>query len=70
MDGEMSKNLFIALVRLHLEFGNIVWSPKLITNRKLVEGVQKGATKLITELRNILYEKRQRRIKLPQVSYH
>ena len=26
----MLKNLFIALVRLNLEFSNVVWSPKLI----------------------------------------
>ena len=28
MDGEMLKNVFIALVWPHLEFGNVVWSPK------------------------------------------
>ena len=37
MDGEMLKNLFIVLVIPHLKFGNVVWSLKLIKDRKLLE---------------------------------
>ena len=33
----MLKNLFIAFVRFHQEFGNDVWSPRPIKNRKLIE---------------------------------
>ena len=47
-----------------MKFSDIVWSPKLTKTGKLIEGVQKRATKLITELRKILYEERLWRIKL------
>ena len=40
MDGEMLKNC-IALIRLHQEFGYIVWSARLIKDKKLIEEVQK-----------------------------
>ena len=63
IDNEMLKILFIDLVRLHLEFSNLVWFPTLIKNRKLI-GVQKRTCKLISEFRNMPYELRLRRIKL------
>ena len=50
------KLLFGALVRPHLEFGNIVWSPRLEKDKKLVEGVQCRATKIIPGLKDLTYE--------------
>ena len=45
----MLKTLFIALmIRPQLEFVNVVWSSRLIKDRKLFEGVQKRVTKLIS----------------------
>ena len=61
MDGKMLKNLLIALIKPHQEFSNIVSSLRLIKDRKLIEGVQQRATKLIPELRNIPYEERLRK---------
>ena len=51
MDKEMLKNLFIALVRPHLEFANVVWNPRLIKDIKLIEGVQKRTTKVVNDLK-------------------
>ena len=45
LDAESMQLLFIALVRPHLEFGNVVWSPRLDKDKKRVEGVQRRATK-------------------------
>ena len=51
MDKEMLKNVFIALVRPHLEFANMVWSPRLTKDIKLIEGVQRRATKVMNDLK-------------------
>ena len=69
MDKEMLKNLFIALVRPHLEFANVVWSPRLIKDITLIEGIQKIATKVMNDLKNLLYEERFRNIDLPSLVY-
>ena len=45
MDGEILKNLFITLAKPHQDFGHIVWFPRFIKIRKLIEGVQKRVTK-------------------------
>jgi hypothetical protein len=69
LDGESMKMLFIALVRPHLEFGNVVWSPKLEKDKHLVESVQRRATKIIPGLKNKTYEERLKHMKLPSLSY-
>ena len=51
MDKEMLKNLFIALVRSHLEFPNVVWSPRLIKDIKLIEGVQRRSNKVMNDFK-------------------
>ena len=56
LDAESMKLLFVALVRPHLEFGNVVWSPRLEKDKKLVEGVQCRATKIIPGLKDLMYE--------------
>ena len=45
LDKENMKLLLTALVRPHLEFGNVVWTPRLQKDRLLIEGVQRRATK-------------------------
>ena len=66
----MLKNLLIALVSSHLEFNYVIWSSRLIKDRKLIEGVQKRTSKFLSELRNIPYEERLRRINLSNLYYH
>jgi hypothetical protein len=61
--------MFIGLVRPHLEFGNVVWSPKLEKDKHLVESVQRRATKIIPGLKNKTYEERLKHMKLPSLSY-
>lgn len=69
LDGEIMKRLFTSLVRPHLEFSNVAWSPRLIKDQRLIESVQRRATKLVPELKQLSYEERLRKLKLPSLYY-
>ena len=58
LDGESLKRLYMALVRPHLDYCNSVCFPRLIKDKKLLEGVQRRETKLIPDLSNLPYEER------------
>ena len=58
LDKEMFMNLYPVLVRPLIEYCVQVWSPHMQKHIDLLEGVQKRATKLVPELRNMTYEKR------------
>ena len=61
--------LFVALERPHLEFGNVVWSPRQEKDKKLVEGVQRRATKIIHVLKDLMYKQRLEKMKIPGICY-
>jgi hypothetical protein len=61
--------LFVALVRPHLEFANVVWSPSLEKDKQLIEGVLRRATKCIPGLKNMEYEDRLRKMNIPSLCY-
>ena len=61
--------LFKTLVRPHLEYGNIVWGPFNRTDQKRIERVQRRATKLVPELRNLPYQRRLQELHLPSLYY-
>ena len=68
-DANTMATLYKAMVRHHLEYGNAIWGPCYMGDLKLVEGVQRRATKLIPELYNLPYEDRLRELKLPSMEY-
>jgi hypothetical protein len=47
------KTLFFSLVRSHLEFGSVVWSPSYSSYKKVIEKVQYKFLKLICYKLNI-----------------
>ena len=57
------------MVRPHLEYGNAIWGPCYVGDLRLVEGVQRRATKLIPRLHNLPYEERLSELKLPSMEY-
>ena len=57
--------LYKALVRPHLEYANSVWNPSKNKHNTSLEHVQRRATKLIPGLKDMTYEKRLRKFKLP-----
>ena len=69
LDGESLKRLYMALVRPHLDYCNSVCFPRLIKDKKLLEGVQRRATKLIPDLSNLPYEERLTKLDMPSLQY-
>jgi hypothetical protein len=69
MDIQVMKRLYTSLVRPHLEFSNVAWSPRLIKDQKLPEGVQRRATRLVPELKHLDYEDRLQKMRLPSLYY-
>ena len=61
--------LYKALVRPHLEFGNVAWGPFNRADQLLVERVQRRATRLIPGLRHRPYEERLEALDLPSLLY-
>jgi hypothetical protein len=63
------KQLFVAVVRPNLEFGNAVWSPRFEKDENLIEKVQRRATRIIPGLKGKSYEERLEIMKFPSLSY-
>ena len=69
MDAKTLPLLYKSLVRPHLEYANIIWGPFNKADQVLVERVQRRATRLIPSLRDLSYENRMRKLKLPSLMY-
>ena len=69
MDKKMLVQLYTALVRPIIEYGNIIWSPHLQRHIKQLEGVQHRATKLLSSLSSLPYSERLKELNLPSLSY-
>ena len=52
--------LYTSLVRPHLEYANVVWGPKYKLDQQEVERVQRRATKMIENIKNLSYQERLR----------
>ena len=57
-------DLYKALVRPHLEYAMCAWRPHYVKDIKLLEGVQRRATKLISELSGLSYNERLKKVNL------
>ena len=69
MDAEMFRKLFTAMVRPHLEYGQVIWSPIKKKDIISIENVQRRASKSIPELKNLSYPERLKKLNLPTLSY-
>ena len=69
LDGVTLPLLFKTLVRPHLEYGNLVWGPFNRADQRLVERVQRRATRLVESIRHKPYEERLHRLDLPSLYY-
>ena len=69
LDVETFKLLYCSQVRSQLEYGNQFWCPYLKKDIKLVESVQRRATKCVRNLKDLSYRERLQHLKLPSLSY-
>ena len=61
--------LYMALVRPHLEYANVVWGPHYILDQKAVKNVQRRATKMIPNIKYLTYKDRLRHLKIPSLQH-
>ena len=66
---EMFLALFKAIVRPHLEYASVVWSPLYKKDRIQIENVQRRATRLVPSLKGLNYSERLKRLGLPTLEY-
>ena len=64
MDKEMFLSLYKTFVRPHLEYCPEVWNPYLCKDINTLENVQRRATKIVPELKDMSYEERLSKLKL------
>jgi hypothetical protein len=69
LDDDSFLLLYKGLVRPHLEYCNQVWQPHLHKHTDSIENVQRRATKLIPGYRDLSYEERLRKLKLPTLAF-
>ena len=59
--------LYKSFVRPHIEYANVVWSPYLKRQSSSLERVQRRATKMLTECKDMSYEQRIKYLNLHSV---
>ena len=69
LDKEMFKQLFVALVRPHLEYGAAVWNPYKKELIRLIENVQRRASRQVEGISHLPYNTRLEEMKLPTLQY-
>ena len=69
LDEETFIMLYKSMVRPHLEYANQVWCPRLSKHIEMIENVQRRATKLVPGLKDLEYEDRLKKLKLPTLAY-
>jgi len=58
LDIPLMTQLYISIVRPHLEYGNVIWHPQFKKDKEILENVQHRATKLVPSLSKYSYEER------------
>ena len=61
--------LLYKALRPHLEYANVVWNPYKMKHVMSLENLQRQATKQIPGFKNMSYEDRLQKLKLPALAY-
>ena len=64
IDKDMMRKVLVTMIRPLLEYAAVVWSPHTKKNIRKLERVQRAATKMAPELRDLEYEERLREMGL------
>ena len=68
-DKQTFLTLYKSLVRPHVEYACVCWSPGLKRDRDTLERVQRRATRLVTGLSHLSYPKRLEALNLPTLAF-
>ena len=69
LDASMLTKLYKAIVRPTLEYGNSVWGPFFEGDKKMIEKIQRRATKLVEDLRQMPYQDRLKKLNIPSLKF-
>ena len=69
LDKDVFLKLYKALIRPHLEYGNIIWHPHLKRQSAAIEKVQRRATKLLKCCKQMSYLERLQYLNLPSLKH-
>ena len=69
LDKDSLLTIYKSLIRPHLEYGNLIWSPRLKKHSIALEKIQRKATKLIPDLREEPYHHRLKVLNLPSLKH-
>ena len=69
LDKNMFLNLYKCLVRPHVEYGSPAWATKYKREKIKLQNVQRRATKLIPEIKDLSYSNRLKTLGLPTLEY-
>ena len=69
MDKELFLTVYKSLIRSVLDYGSPVWNPSTKKYRQLLENVQRRATKIVPELKELSYQERLKALNLPTLYY-
>ena len=69
LNNDMFLKLYKALVRPHLEYASVIWSPNFKKDARTIENVQRRATKMLKGLRDFSYPLRLKNLGLPTLEY-
>ena len=69
LDKTILLRLFTSLVRPQIEYANSVWNPHLRKHIDSIENIQRRATKMVPELKELPYTERLKSLKLPTLAY-
>ena len=58
MDKNMMKKIITSIIRRQLEYAAVVWSPNMKKDIRKIERIQRIATKMVPELKDLTYEER------------
>ena len=68
-DAKTISTLYKIMVRPHLEYSNVIWGPFYQGDIRSVETIQRRATKLIPEVKDLPYVDRMKNLELPSLMY-
>ena len=69
MDREMFIKLYKTIIRPNLEYANTIWHPLFKRQSVDIEKVQRRATKMLHDLKNLPYSLRLKKLKLPSMKF-